>query len=46
MVYTGNGKILPCIGCYQLSFWVILLVVIRYNNQKMDKLEDLAYAWI
>ena len=23
---TGNGEILPCIGWYQLSFWVTLIV--------------------
>ena len=30
MFNTGNGEILPCVGCYQLPFWVTLLVVTRY----------------
>ena len=27
---TGNGEILPCVGCYQLPFWVTFLVVTWY----------------
>ena len=26
---TGNGEILPCVGCYQLPFRLTLLVITR-----------------
>ena len=35
---TGNGEILPCVGCNQLPFRVTLLVVTRYFCLSIESL--------
>ena len=34
--HTGNGEILPSVGCNQLPFWVTLLVVTQYYSHILN----------